>query len=155
MAVLSTIQFWDNEGNELEGPREDGTSLVHEFDHRVYLPFDKEQTLIEGSRKIAPLNVVKYIDRLSPQLIKMACEGKKCEKVVLTLYRINRDDGNEEPYFTYTLENANIVSVENSMLSTKTEDTEAIDHLEKVGIVARKWEWEYLDGGISHPEEAF
>ncbi len=65
------------------------------------------------------------------------------------------ETGEEEVYFTYFLEDAKIVSVENYMPSTKLEINENIGHLEKVTFLAKKFTWTYLEGGIEYTEEAF
>ena len=54
----------NHEGNELEGPREDKSCLVFEFHHEVYLPYDKEENKIQGSRRISAFTIVKDIDKL-------------------------------------------------------------------------------------------
>jgi type VI secretion system secreted protein Hcp len=155
MAVKGEILFWNHEGTQLEGPRENGSSLVFEFDHSVYLPFEQDENKIQGSRRIGAFEIVKDIDRLTPQLYEMVCMGRSCEKILITLYRINQTGGDEEPYFTYSLENAKIVSVDNYMPSTKIEENEHLGHQEKVKLLAKKFTWEYLDGGIKYTEEAF
>lgn len=155
MAVKGEIQVWNHEGTQLEGPRENGSSLVFEFNHSVYLPYEKDENKIQGSRRVGAYELVKDIDRLTPQLYEMVCKGRTCEKIVVTLYRIAQESGDEEPYFTYTLENAKIVSVDNYMPSTKVEENENLGHLEKVSLLAKKFTWEFLEGGIQHSEEAF
>ena len=156
MAVKGEIQVWNHEGTQLEGPRTDNaSSLVFEFKHDVYLPFDREENRIQGSRRIGAFEVVKDIDRLTPQLYEMVCLGRTCTKVVVTLYRIAQESGDEEPYFSYTLEEAKIVSVDNFMPTTKKEENENLGHMEKVRFLAKKFTWEFLDGGIMYTEEAF
>ena len=155
MAVKGEMQVWNHENTQLEGPRENGSSMVFEFNHQVYLPFDKEENKIQGSRRIGAFDLVKDIDRLTPQLYEMVCLGRTCKKVVITLYRVAQESGDEEPYFTYTLEDAKIVSVDNLMPSTKLEENENVGHLEKVRFLAKKFTWEFLDGGIMYTEESF
>ncbi len=155
MAVKGEITIKNHEGTQLEGPRENGSSLVFEFDHQVYLPFDVEENKLQGQRRIREFTILKDIDKLTPQLYEMACLGRNCQEVKITLYRINSEGGDEEPYFTYTLENAKIVSVENFMPSTKYLENENIGHLERVKFLAKKFTWEYIDGGVIYAEEAF
>lgn len=155
MAVKGEIQFWNHEGTQLEGPRENSSSLVFEFEHSVYLPYEKDENKIQGSRRIGAFEIVKDIDRLTPQLYEMVCMGRSCEKILVTLYRISQTGGDEEPYFTYTLENAKIVSVDNYMPSTKVEENENLGHQEKVALLAKKFTWAFLEGGIEYTEEAF
>ncbi|RMH96333.1 MAG: type VI secretion system tube protein Hcp [Calditrichaeota bacterium] len=155
MAVKGELLVWNHEGTQLEGPRENGSSLVFEYDHQVYLPYDREENRIQGSRRISAFTITKDVDRLTPQLYEMVCLGRTCQKVQITLYRIAPESGDEEEYFHYILEDAKIVSVENLMPSTKIESNENIGHLEQVKFLAKKLTWEYLDGGITYTEESF
>jgi len=155
MAVKGEILIKDQDGTLLEGPRENSSSLVFEFNHQVYLPYDKEENKIQGSRRITQFSILKDIDKLTPQLYQFVCRGMPCREVKISLYRIAMETGEEEVYFTYFLEDAKIVSVENYMPSTKLEINENIGHLEKVTFLAKKFTWSYLEGGIEYTEEAF
>jgi type VI secretion system secreted protein Hcp len=155
MAVKGEVVFVDHEGNELEGPRENKSSLVYEFNHEVYLPYEKEENKIQGSRKITAFSMVKAIDQLTPQLYRIVSNGSLCKKITIILYRIGMETGEEEPYFTYTLKDAKVVSVSNWMPPTYDPKNEGIGHLEKVSILARNFEWKYIEGGIVYEEQAW
>ena len=155
MAVKGELIIKNHEGNELEGSREDNSCLIFEFKHEVYLPYDKEQNKIQGSRRISAFSVVKDIDKLTPQLYDIVCNGRQCTEVMIKLYQIAAETGEEEEYFNYLLEQAKVVSVENWMPTTKREENENVGHLEKVKFLAKKFSWKYLDGGIEYTEEAF
>jgi len=155
MAVKGEIMIWNHEDTQLEGNRENKSSLVFEFEHEVYLPFDKEENKIQGSRRIGAFRIVKDIDKLTPQLYDIVCNGRKCTKIQISLYRIASETGEEEEYFQYLLEEAKIVSVENQMPTTKKEENENIGHLEEVRFLAKKFTWKYLEGGIEYSEQAF
>ncbi|MCH8034111.1 MAG: type VI secretion system tube protein Hcp [Bacteroidetes bacterium] len=152
MAVKGEIIIKNHEGNELEGPRENHSSLVFDFNHTVYLPFDKEQNKIQGSRRISEFSIIKDIDQLTPQLYDIVCNGRKCTEVKIVLYRIAAETGEEEEYFNYLLEDAKIVSVENWMPSTKIPENENQGHMEQVKFLAKKFTWKYLEGGIEYSE---
>ena len=98
MAVKGEIKFKNHEGNELQGPRDNGSSLVYEFGHEVYLPYEKEENKIQGSRKITAFNVVKAIDPLTPQLYQIVCNGQMCKEIEITLYRIGMQTGDGRNY---------------------------------------------------------
>ena len=152
MAVKGEIIIKNHEGNELEGPRENHSSLVFDFNHTVYLPFDKEQNKIQGSRRISEFSIIKDIDQLTPQLYDIVCNGRKCTEVKIVLYRIAAETGEEEEYFNYLLEDAKIVSVVNWMPSTKIPENENQGHMEQVKFLAKKFTWKYLEGGIEYSE---
>jgi type VI secretion system secreted protein Hcp len=154
MAMKGELTVMNHEGTQLEGPRENGSSLVFEYDHQVYLPFDAEENKIQGSRRIGSFTLIKDVDQLTPQLYEMVALGRTCKEVTITLYRINAE-GDEKPYFNYKLEDAKIVSVKDYMPSTKYVENENVGHLEKVEFLAKKFTWEYLEGGIIYTEESF
>lgn len=155
MAVKGELIIKNHEGNQLEGPRGDGSCLIFEFNHEVYLPFDKEENKIQGARRISAFSILKDIDKLTPQLYDIVSNGRKCTEVLIKLYRIAAETGEEEEYFNYLLKDAKIVSVENWMPTTKLEENENIGHLEKVKFLAKEFTWKYLDGGIEYSEVAF
>ena len=72
----------------LEGPRENGTSLVYEFVHEVYLPYETETNRVQGSRRITAFSLTKDIDKITPVLFQYCCEGTKLKKVTIVLYKI-------------------------------------------------------------------
>ena len=145
----------------LEGPRDNGTSMVYEFNHEVYLPYDMETNRVQGSRRLAPFSLTKDIDKITPILYQYCSEGTKLKKVTVILYKII--EASEKPYFNYVLENATIVSVKNVMPTTKIKENENVGHLEEVKFLAEKFTWnnEPTDadgragGSPTYTEEAF
>ncbi len=154
MPMKGEITVKNQEGTLLEGPRDNGSSLIFEYDHGVKLGYDRDENKLTQSRQIRSFRIVKDVDQLTPQLYEMVCKGRTCTEVVITLYKIN-DSGDEEPYFTYTLEEAKVVTVEDLMPSTKHKENENVGHQERVEFLAKKLTWEYLEGGIVFSEEAF
>ena len=154
MAMKGELTVQNHEGTQLEGPRENGSSLVFEYEHTVYLPYDTEENKIQGSRRIGAFTLIKDVDQLTPQLYEMVALGRTCTEVIITLYKIN-EEGDESPYFNYRLEEAKIVSVDNYMPSTKYVENENVGHLERVKFLAKVFTWEYLDGGIMYTERSF
>jgi type VI secretion system secreted protein Hcp len=138
MAFKGELYVEGPEG-ELEGPRENGSSNVYAFNHEVYLPFDTEQNLPQGSRRITAFNLTKDIDKLTPTLYQYCCNGTKLPKVTIVLYKIK--EAMEVPYFNYTLENVRIVSVKNNMPSTKYEANADVGHLEEIQFLADTFTW--------------
>ncbi|MCW8806375.1 MAG: type VI secretion system tube protein TssD [Ignavibacteriaceae bacterium] len=155
MAVKGEILIKNHEGNVLPGPRDNETSLVYEFNHEVYLPYEKEENKIQGSRKITAFEIVKAIDKLTPQLYAIVCNGMMCKEIKITLYRIGMESGEEEPYFYYNLKDAKIVSVKNWMPPTYITENEGVGHLEIIKMLAKEFEWEFIEGGITYLEQAF
>ena len=152
MAVKGEVLF-KSQGAELEGPRENHTSLVYEFNHEVYLPYESEENRIQGSRRLKAFELIKNVDRLTPQLFQIACNGATCEEITVTLYRIAENTGEEEPYFVFVLTEARIVSVRPWMPATYIAENESIGHLESLKIIAQSITYKYLEGGIEYTED--
>jgi type VI secretion system secreted protein Hcp len=138
MAFKGELYIEGPEG-ELEGPRENKSSNVYAFNHEVYLPFDTEQNIPQGSRRLTAFNLTKDIDKLTPTLYQYCCNGTLLPKVTIVLYKIK--EAMEVPYFNYTLENVRIVSVKNNMPSTKYEENADVGHLEDIQFLAETFTW--------------
>jgi type VI secretion system secreted protein Hcp len=156
MPMYGELIVLNHEGTQLEGPRDvhkNKCSMVCEFDHTVYKPYDRETNTLQGVRRLTEFTVVKEIDRLTPQLYEIVCKGRNCKEVKLILYRTNEEKGDEEEYFHYILKDAKVISVNDFMPSTKSPDSENMGHLEKVQFLAKSFTWKYLEGGIEYTEE--
>lgn len=148
MAIKGEISITGATQGQLEGPRENGRSLLYEFKHKVYLPFEEEGNRIQGSRTFMPFEVVKFIDRTTPLLFAMLCNNEDCDEILVILYRIEEASGQETEYFRYTFKKAKIISVENWMPPIYNQSQEEIGHLEKIKFLAKDITWTYLDGGV-------
>lgn len=126
--------FFEGPDGELQGPRENGTSLVFEFNHKVYLPYDVETNTVQGSRRLSAFSLTKEIDNVTPILFQYCCEGTTLPKVTIILYKIK--EASEVPYFNFVLEQARITSVKTIMPTTKDKDNENVGHLEQVEILS-------------------
>ncbi len=76
MAVKGEIIFKDAEGNEMEGPRSNKSSIVLEFFQRIKLPTDVQTGQVTGSRIYDPFEITKEIDRPTPFMFQYCAEGK-------------------------------------------------------------------------------
>ena len=153
MAVKGEI-FITADGSEIEGSRENNSSLIFEFNHKVHLPYNQGLNVVQGHRRVSAFSLVKDIDKMTPQLYSVVDCGKICE-ILVKLYRIAIDTGEEEEYLNYKLEHARIVSIENWMPSTKIQSNENIGHLEKIEILAGVFICTYLPGGIEYEIRSF
>ncbi len=133
------------EGGQVEGPLEDKGCFVFEFNHEVYLPYDKEDNQIQGGRRITCFEIVKEIDQMTPELYNLCCNGTMCTEVKFVLIRIAKG-GTEEEYFYYTLKDARVVAVDNYMALTKLLVNEPLPHLERVKFLAREFTWKHKEG---------
>ncbi len=156
MAFPCEILIKDQDGNVLKGSshRDNGASLIFEFSHKIYLPYESDNNRIQGSRQITAFEIVKIIDRLTPQLYQIVCTGQICKEIKITLYTISPETRAEEPYFIFTLKNTKIVSVSNWMYTSFDPKYESYGHMEKVEMLAREFTWDYLPDGVIYTEQA-
>lgn len=155
MAVKGEILFKDAEGNDLEGPRPNGSCAVLEFSQVVKLPIERSTGQVTGSRMYEPFMVMKEIDKLTPFMFQYCAEGKVLKSIVISLYEIAEATGKETVYFKYTLTNARLVSVENFMPPSYDSPKLNVAHLEKISIVAESAEWEHVKGSTMFSDEGF
>ena len=135
---------------EMQG-RED-TMLIEAFNHEVRIPRDPQTGLSTGKRIHTAYSVVKVFDKATPLLYQALCTGEHLKTVVLKWYRID-PTGQEEHYFTHTLENAIIVSIRPWMPNCLDPKTESYTHMEEVSFTYAKIRWEWIVDGIEAQDE--
>ena len=155
MAIKGTVLFTDAQGNDLEGPRPDKSCTVWEFENALTLPYDKTSARVTGSRMYEPFFIVKEIDKLTPFMFQYCAEGKLFKSIVISLYEIAEATGKETVYFTYTLKNALLVSVDNYMPTVTQADKLSIAHLEKIGIMPESIVWEHKKAATIFEDDGF
>lgn len=124
----------------------EGTILVEAFEHTVRIPRDPQSGLSTGKRVHEAMKVVKVYDKSSPKLYQALCQGEHMKNVTIKWYRID-PSGQEQHYFTHTLEDAIIVSIHPWMPNCLDATTESFTHMEDVMFTYKKirWTWE-IDG---------
>ena len=143
MATMGSILFKDDAGDLIRGPREeDGSSFVYEFNAEVTFLSSTTPSVIER-RRVEVFWIVKGIDELTPALLDILENNKRCKEIIVTLYRIGPESGLHEKYFTYSFYDARIVSIRNWMDSVYDPTGAANPHFEKIGIVAREVCWSH------------
>jgi type VI secretion system secreted protein Hcp len=125
---------------------------VLEFNHRVYLPTDRDTGAITGTRKHDDLIIHKAFDKSSPLLFKKVCTGETIAKINIKWFDIT-DQGEEKAYFEHTLQNCKIASVRSYMHNVKDKSKELYVHMEEITIRYAKITWNYLDGNLQHTDE--
>jgi len=151
MPLESALYYSDGiKGSNTKKGRQD-SSVVIEFDHRVYSPLDSQRGSVSGSRVHAPLVITKEIDAATPLLYEASCNGKTIPEFKVEWYRIS-PDGREEPYFQHTLKNVKVASVEIILPNTKDPSKEKQSHLERLELLYEQVTWTYLDGQLEHTD---
>jgi len=129
----------------------EGMIEVLDFDHRVYLPIDRDTGGITGTRKHDPIKLIKRYDKASPLIYKAVCEGNTIAKITIEWFRID-DEGAETAYFQHELENVKMSSARSIMYNVKDKKYEHYVHMEEICIRYQKIFWKYLEGGIEHSD---
>jgi len=88
----------------------ENTILVQAINQRLFIPYNPQDGMPTGKCKHAPISIIKETDKSSPSLYQALVTGEKFSKVLFKYYRIS-PQGNEEHYFTQSLEDAAIISI--------------------------------------------
>jgi type VI secretion system secreted protein Hcp len=123
------------------------TVLVYALEHKVHMPRDPQSGLPSGKRVHSPLIITKEYDKASPKLYQALCSGEHLKKVEIKYFRIDKQ-GKEEHYFTQTLEDAIVVTMEPYVPVVFVKDNEPFRHMEKVGFTYAKIKWLWNPDGV-------
>lgn len=121
----------------------EGTIAVVGLGHQVWYPYDAASGNPTGSRIHGPLTVLKYIDKSSPLLYKMFCQGNTGD-MELKFYSDNHPGGGIQLYYTITLENVRIVDMKM-----------AFPNVESVSFSYQEITWLWEDGGIEFTDNPY
>jgi type VI secretion system secreted protein Hcp len=130
---------------EMQG--REGTILVYELRHNVYMPRDPHSGLPTGKRVHEPFTIVKMIDKSSPKLFQALCTGEHMKNVTLMYYRISKH-GTEEHYYTTILEDAIVTNFQPAMPTTLMSTNDPYGHMEVVSFTYKKIKHTWEQSGI-------
>jgi type VI secretion system secreted protein Hcp len=151
MAIPAYMKLEGIPGSVTVSGREDCVEVL-EFNHCVYLPTDRDDGSITGTRKHDALIVHKAYDKASSLLYQKVCTGETLPKITLSWYRIS-EQGEEEAYFEHILEKCKIASVRSYMHNVKDRSKDQFVHQEEVTIRYEKITWNYLEGNLQHTDQ--
>ena len=156
MAIPAYMWIKDEEGNLIKSSskvsgREESVEVLG-FQHKVYMPSDRDSGFLTGTRKHEPFIVSKQFCSASPILYKACCAGKTLKELKLSWYRIN-DTGNEEEYFRHIISEVKVVSVIPRLFNVKDKDYDAFGQIEDVHFRYKKIEWLFLEGNIASSDQ--
>lgn len=151
MAIPAYMEIDGIPGSVSVSGRE-GCIEVLEFSHSVYLPTDRDDGSITGTRKHNALTIHKAFDKASSLLYQKVCTGETIDKIVIYWYEIT-EEGEETPYFEHILEQCKIAGVKSYMHNVKDRSKDQFVHQEEVTIRYEKITWNYLDGNLQHSDE--
>ena len=151
MAIPAYMKIDGIPGSTSVAGRE-GCIEVLEFEHQVYLPTDRDDGTITGTRKHEAMTVHKAFDKSSSLLFKKVCTGETIPNILIRWYQITAR-GEEVCYYEHTLEKCKIASVKSYMHNVKDRSKDQYVHQEAVVIRYEKITWNYLDGNLQHTDE--
>jgi type VI secretion system secreted protein Hcp len=122
----------------------EGTIEAYEIDHRIYLPTDRDDGSITGTRKHDAFSFVKRRDRSSPLLLQRVATGESISKVSIKFYEIT-DQGEEVPSYQIELTKVKVVSV--------TKFNTPRGYAERVTLRYEKISETFLDGNLQFNDE--
>jgi len=131
--------------------RED-TILVEAVDHEVSIPRDSQTGLATGKRVHHPLTILKLVDRSSPLLYMALTSGEHMKTVELKWYQIN-EKGQEENYFTTSLEDAIIVAIKAFKKNCQDPAQSHLGDMEEVSFTYRKIIWRAMKDGVESEDD--
>jgi type VI secretion system secreted protein Hcp len=130
----------------MEG-RED-TIHVMNMEYQAEIPWNEQDGRAQGHRIHHPIKLIKAIDRASPMLAT-ALNSNELLTVTLQFYRYNPSgDGTEEQFYTITLEEANIVSIDLELPFTLAADSAKLPPMETLRLAFTKITATYEPDGI-------
>ncbi|WP_417594947.1 type VI secretion system tube protein TssD [Oceanospirillum sp.] len=146
MARPGFISFTGSAQGALEGPEKqltrNGLSHVLVFRHGIDLPSADDSRVLGGQPMHRPVEVIKPLDRISPQLYQALCEREVLTKVVLFWCHFN-NSGTSELLYEIELKNARLVSLQPVMPDLLTKGQEDYPYCEKVSLLYESVSWRY------------
>jgi type VI secretion system secreted protein Hcp len=122
--------------------------LIQAFEHQVFKPTDPQTRQPTGPRVHNAVKITKIYDKASPLLFNALCTGEQLPKVEIKWFRTT-PEGQQEHYFTHTLEQATIVDIESYMPNCLDPSQASFTHMEKVQFAYKKITWTHEVAGTS------
>ena len=126
--------------------------IVQAFSHEVIIPRDPQSGQPTGPRVHQPVIITKVYDKSSPLLYNALTSGEVLKEVVIKWYRTSMQ-GTQEHYFTHTLTDAVIVSINAHMPNCQDPGQAHFTHLEDVAMSYRKIDWEHMVAGTAGSDD--
>ena len=146
MARPGFISFTSSAQGTLAGPEKqlarDGLSHVLCFSHGVELPSADDSRVLGGQPMHRPVEVVKPLDRVSPQLYQALCDREVLTTVIIFWSQYN-SAGTLELVYEIELKNARVVSLRPVMPDLLEKGQEDHPYCERVSLLYESINWRY------------
>lgn len=126
--------------------------LIQAFSHEVTLPYDPQSGTATGQRVHKPIVITKVFDKSSPLLLAALCSAEKITELKIRWYRTD-SYGNQEHYYTTTLEGAQIVHIKDYMHNFQDPANAHYTQLQDVHFSYTKITWEHVVANTSGSDD--
>jgi type VI secretion system secreted protein Hcp len=131
--------------------RADSIECVY-YEQKVVTARDTATGQASGRRTYEPLLFRKRIDKSSPLIMKALVENQAIDAVFKFFRPSPKGDGTTQQFYTVTLKQGRIASVNEYVPDTTVPATSHEQPLEEVTVVFHSIKWTYVDGGIEHED---
>lgn len=131
----------------------EGQIAVTAVDHTVQTPVDAASGMATGKRQHKPFVITKDVDRSSPLLHTALAQNEVLTDVVIRFYAAART-GAEAQYYTVTLKNARIASIQHVMDDNSDPAKAKRPAYERVAFTYESITWTFTDGGVTSTDTA-
>jgi type VI secretion system secreted protein Hcp len=157
MALTAYLKVEGEKSGEIKGSCEQGgdkkdATIIYSVDFNVSIPRDSLTGQPTGQRVYSPYCVVVPFDKGQPKYFQLLTTGEKVKKATIDHYRIKKDGG-EEKYYTTTLEDALVVSIDHIKHNVQDKDTKEFEDYSKICFTFGKITNTFHDGNVETSDE--
>ena len=141
----------DSVGNVYVEGHEDEI-MAQAISHIVTVPTDPQSGQPSGQRAHKPLKLTVALNKAVPMLYNALASGEMLPKIELKWYRTSVE-GKQEHFFTTSLEDATIVSIDLKMPHAQDPTQREFTQLLELSLAYRKINWEHTSAGTSGADD--
>lgn len=153
MSLPAYLFLYDENGMLVQGecmtPGREGAIEIMNSSYGVKQAVDSHTGNMTGTRQHGPVTLHKQLDKVSPYLAVVACEGRRLQKAIIKYYE-NIEAGAEREIYTITLDSVVISSLD--FTHVYYPGSSAPNMHEVVGLRFRGIQWNYVKGNIIYDD---
>ncbi|MCD5996587.1 Hcp family type VI secretion system effector [Pseudomonas sp. CDFA 602] len=150
--ILTRDNFTEESvGNIYQDAHKD-KAMVQAFAHTMHVPSDPQSGQPTGQRVHGEVCITKIFDRASPLLLKALTKGERLKEIEIQWYRTSKG-GDQELYYTTTLEDAAVVKIKDHMPHCQDPGNAHFTHLQDVHFSYRKIVWTHIISGTGAEDD--
>ncbi len=156
MPMPGFMTLWGERQGEIRGSCDleglEGAIEIYAFEHAVEMPRSKETGLPIGRRVHTDIVINKEIDRSTPKLYKLLCDGEKLTKVIFSWYFPAPNTWGREKFYTIQLANAIVTRIRPISPHRLHPDNADYKFMEDVSFAYERITWTWEVDGVEHEE---